>query len=185
MIPVKYRGISGEGAIASYNYSDLASGVGYAVYYLLITNDNTGQIRKLVQTSDVGTEAPLGENSTSYVSYDITFETPRIIEGTAFLSGEVDHGGTNSTITASLYYVDGTTAAETTIGTEAVTSSKTADVGYSLAFNVSLKHFKIGDKLRLKVKSGDASMHISADPSGNFPAGILPSKLAIPFKIDI
>ena len=172
-------------AVASYDWTDIAEGTGIVTFYLIEVRDNTGDIFKLIPSQIEGSEQGAnGWSSTSYVSFDTTpFNAPRVMKGWAFFSGEVNHTGTNGTITATLYHYDGTT--ETAIGTEATSSSKTGDWNFCLAFNVSRKHFKKGDMIRLKVKTSAAAIYLNLDPSKTTGVGTQPPRLSVPFEINV
>jgi hypothetical protein len=173
-------------SIASYNYTDIAEGTGSVSFYLLGFQDSSGDINTLSQVAVEGKESSDGWSSTSYVNFDCSpFNHPRVIKGRAYFSGEANHKGTNGTITATLCHYDGTT--ETTIGTEATTTTISGDWNFCLGFNVSRTHFKKGDILRIKIKMSTSNLYLNLDASGTAEGagGVNPCRVTVPFEIDL
>lgn len=184
VVPINFP-IPMEKAIASYNYTDIDSGSGYVTYYLMRVNTSGSDKYLLTPTSSSAGALDSNGNSfqaTTYVNFDITFNIPRVVKGAAYLSGEVYHPSDDGKIIASLYHYDGST--ETEIGEETTSVTITEDQPYCIAFDVSETKFKKGDTLRLKLKVSASQIRLSVDPSGTV-YGILPSRLVVPFKIDL
>lgn len=169
--------------VASYDYTDIADGTGYAIYYLLDSKDASGSAYYLVPTNSISSAANSanGWSGTNYIDLDVTFNRPQTIKGMVHFSGEVNHTGTDGTVTAVLQKISG--GSTSTLGAELATFTKTADLGFCISWDVSQTHFKSGDTLRLRVKTSSVNLYISLDPSGTTPSGITPAKLAIPFKL--
>lgn len=170
-------------SIASYNYTDIASGLGYSTFYLSYTIEaNTGKLI-LTESKDPGEFINLGWGSATYTAFDLSpFNLPKTVKGKVYFTGMVDYNGATN-IQAKLAHYDGTT--ETIIGVETTSTTVNVDQLFNLSFDVSEKLFAAGDILRLYVKSTNANSKISVDPSGTYPAGITPSKITVPFKIDV
>lgn len=174
-------------AIASFDWQDIASGTGYETFFLLKAKDDSADVYSLVPSSSILGVSP-DENGyaieATYRNFDTnTFTLPQTIKGIAYFTGQFNFLAADGDIVASLYHYDGTT--ETLIGTEATTAIVAADIPFCLAFDITLQRFKRGDLLRLKVKYSDSGIHISIDPTGTIPAGITPSRLVVPFRIDL
>ena len=186
ILPQQFQAQSNS--IASYNYTDIAEGVGYSVYYLIAGDSSAGDNQTILTPSSTssGTYDHVTEGgfaSTTYKDFDIEFKLPKTMSGTAYFSGQVkeEGGGGAGTVTAKLYHYDGAT--ETLIGAEAQSQSHTGTNNFCIIFDVAQTRFKRGDILRLKVKTSAGWIIISVDPSGVSPS-ITPSKLAVPFKLE-
>ncbi len=171
--------------IASYNYTDIAEGTGYSVYYLIGGEDDSGDIYLLTPSSSTPGKGP-GFSEATYQNFDITFNLPKTIEGYSYFSGQYNFtgdagAGDSIKVVATLYHYDGTT--ETTIGTEVTPAAQSSNKTFCLVFDVSQTRFKKGETLRLKVKLPDSNGTISTDPSGTSPTTIS-SRLSIPFKLE-
>lgn len=183
-IPQQYSGQSDT--IASYSYTDIAEGTGYSMFYLCGALDSSGATYFLTGNSGLTyamrTIGTGGFSETTYKNFDVTFNLPRTIKGKLYLSGQIDIGGTDGAVTARPYHYDGST--ETALGAEVTTgTTSSSDDLYCIEWDVSKKRFKKGEILRLKVKTSDAGVSISIDPTGTNPSGILPSRINVPFTL--
>lgn len=173
-------------AIASYNYTDIAEGTGVSVFYLCSVSTSSGLDYVLTQNTMPGV-ATTGTASTSYIDFDLTpFNAARTIKGVAYVAGEgvCGAGAQDFQVIAKIVHYDGTT--ETVIGAE--TNSETIRSGelYNIPFSLTEKRFKRGDILRVKLKidTSTNSPGISTDPLEVAPAGIICSRVYIPFRLD-
>jgi hypothetical protein len=210
-LPINFP-LPSEGSIASYNYKDLASGLGYVSFYGATFLDSTetvvySLIDNVIQSYQEKTTPGINTNTT--YDLDATFNYPCVLNGKCYIVIPMlnNNSGGNAfvvTINASLYKYDGS---ETQIGgtiTKALTVNSNPSatiwdylVGY---FETGGKiNFKRGDRVRLKINvvnggnlySGDNG-GFASDPanlnnhSGSGNSGWLHSilKLDLPFVIN-
>jgi hypothetical protein len=84
-IPRNFR-VSQEKFIATFDFTDVASGTGYEVYYPMVYEDDINVLSPNVLFSQVVTQEALNVTSTTEtvqldVDYDILFNLPRVIKG--------------------------------------------------------------------------------------------------------
>ena len=185
-------------SIASYDSTELASGLGFSKFWLLGQKDNAAEQTSLVDSNATRgfpgeTRAASGANVFNFDSSP--FNIPRTIKGVAYLNiGYHAVGGVSGSITAKLQKWNGTS------GTD-ITAEKviTVAVGVELllAFNMPCTQTLIpaGEQLRLVVTvvaSGNF-IYIGSDPANDDATFITPStsrtmtasNINIPFKIDL
>ena len=200
MIPRKYRGI-GEGSIASYDYTDLASGLGFKTYYATNYEDGAGGTTRALTESLLYSVNIEGSFTTTTFSYDLTpFNIPRTVKGTAIIRYSTHWSGTSSQTkyeTFTLKKVSG--AVITSIGTarsNTETSAGSAIIkNHVLYISLTETNFKKGDILRLELDPTNpepATIYIGEDPAnrdGTYitPSATYPTKfnVYIPFKLDL
>lgn len=197
--------VPAESAIASYDWTTLASGLGYVDFYPCCVQDTAGYkgilIEKAIKPS-VGTATPFdtygvfkcsNPNTSVVINCDTnTFKFPRIISGKAYLSFNAKEisGNNPETISGELFIVRG--GVETSICTS-ITSTDippTTEKAYCFEFNITQTSFAIGDILRLKLTltTGSTALAIimGANPMNETGAlNYTKSTLSIPFKIDL
>ena len=103
-VPRTYRK-SREMAIASYNYTDIASGEGISTFKLSVGEDNSWK-EYLLLTNSLITAISTGKLSTNSVRYEFRtndFNLPRQVQGNAFFSGYVDNTASGYIIKTTLY----------------------------------------------------------------------------------
>lgn len=197
----------------NYDWQDLTQGLGYRTYYGACTKLSGGKTYFLAQRGSVesqsrdNTEANGGlytvndgAGSELDLDFDIAFGFPaKVGGGKAYINLTIrisvdDH----STITGTVYHVDGTTSAETSLGT-AATYNFTADnattwIRVLLVMDLTEKQFKEGDKLRVSITSSstDFDLYIFHDPSTaltftDLSARTIGTDLVadIPFKVEM
>ena len=204
MIPKKY-GIGGEAAVATYDYTDLADGVGFVIYqgynsglsgnalgYHLGTTE--------IQSREVETDMIMGETLTFDSS---TFNLPRSMKGTAMVRFTSYWTGTAASFynaNVKIQKVDAN-AVVTTIGSASsltISGFAVDTIDNNTIYMDVDEHFKKGDTLRLWFQdsrtAGSASLaNDPANRAGRFVSGsavgtaINPTKLEvhIPYKIDL
>ena len=167
-IPAVYRK-TGEGAIASYNFTDLVTKTGYLTLYAVAGIDGVISLTPVViesstlyyKTTDDSDDGAVAEKE---LDIDIEFKVPQSIKGKAIvaLSYFADNGNgvatTDCFTKVRVYHYDGST--ETEIGTQQTTRTITAASGSAVKtytretviFDIAKTHFKIGDKLRLNIE---------------------------------
>lgn len=183
-LPINFN-IPSEGAIASYSWTDVASGLGYVTLYLTSHEVDHVTAFSLIDATIAGKRYGSGWYSTTYQAFDSSgFNTPRTVKGKMYFSGQMCNTAVNAPIYAKVYHV---TAAgvETEIGAENYTDSNlTAGYPFCLCWNIAETDFKIGEYIRIYVKTSNLH-YISTDPSGTVPAGFYPSRVLIPFKLNL
>jgi hypothetical protein len=190
---------SGEGAIASYDWTDTASGQGFISFYGFGTGNRGASAYNLgskilpsypnqipITGSTYGTEA----NWFSFIG--TTFKSPQILEGIGYLRcrwtfGASYAGTQTGYLTFTIYHVRG--AVETQIGiaeTENQSSSGAVTRVENLKVSFTKTNFAIGDYIKIKVgrtssRPTDNYFIVYFDPldADNY------FLLNIPFKIDL
>lgn len=140
--------------LASYSGTDIATGIGQAIYYLVKDLADTYFLSAAAVASVDGTET--NESGAIERDFDVTLQVATIYEGDAIVELAIeDESGANQatpTFTATIYHYDGTT--ETSLGTANGADNILVDEGFvwSLKIPVTRKAFKAGDILRLKIQ---------------------------------
>lgn len=206
MIPNKYLN-TGEGAIASYDFNDIAEGTGVVMFYGFTSQDNSAVAYHLGTAPVYGATIATQRSTmgTTTMNFDLTpFNMPRVIKGTAIFSCGV--GGENNIIihiTAKVQKWDGTTATDcsSTITTGSFTSvtppSSTAATMLLVKIPLTETHFKKGEILRLVVglvTENGGEGEIGHDPmdrpsewinADDDPENRTEMRFFCPFKIDL
>lgn len=196
------------GAIATYNFFDIQEGTAITTFYpskvatgpsayAYIATTNT----EVYSETDGFTDAN-GMN----IDIDITFNLPKILKGVMYMNIPVNVKATSGTedvaITGTIIHYDGST--ETTIGAatttpDTSTSTSNASKMRIIKWNLTEKHFRAGETLRITLTgvvdgTGSGSGNIGHSPVGTQNAGsgtlfesLGTSRLTlfVPFKLDI
>lgn len=176
--------------LVNYNWADVQSGVGYRVYYLIESEDDTGTDYHLTTQTDYSNSVSVTVNASTFdEDFDLTmFALPQELEGTALISLPIKVGsGTSPEITVELYKWDG--SSETIIGS-AVVFDTAADTAKMLYFNYDIPytHFSVGDVLRLRLKivqSSAVTAYVGIDPANRTDSNLsitTTSKISIPYR---
>ena len=196
-MPAIYRK-QGEGALASYDYLDYASGVGYKKYYLCGADTSAGDIYFLTNLPIASDTYVMSTVGTCDIDFDLNFVNPAIIGGECWINYTMITGGpgTNGIFQFNIYHVRA--GAETLLGT--ITDGTTTGTNTNrkcVKFTISKKAIAIGDILRVNVivtrTLGAAGPTWYYDPSSRqtftetSTGSTLPSDCVIymPFKIDL
>lgn len=156
-----------ESAIASYNFTEVATATGYITYLPLQTSDTYLLQSNTIYSDLVLTYAETGNTSATKVidiDFDLVFNLPRVLKGIGFVSVPIvlyarDTGKTNSAyIIAKLRKWDGTT--ETDIITNqsdtfssASTSTNQQDTArFTIDLDIPKTLIKKGETLRLTIE---------------------------------
>lgn len=176
ILPVNFP-IPGENIIVTYSYTDIAEGTGIHVFYMAIVKTSATTIYKLVGSTLEGTSS-FNDTTAGGIDFDVSFNTPKTIKGTAYLTGKATISSGTHQVDATIIHYDGST--ETVIG--ANTNSHTLANGdvFSIPFTIAETHFKSGDTLRLAIRVTNSSLSISANPTDSYP-----TKLYIPFELNL
>lgn len=212
VVPVVFRK-SSEAAIASFSFTDLVTKTGYLTFHVAKATDDAVFLTPVaIESAEVNVstfDTTIGGSSLrAELDVDIEFNQPQTIKGKAFVAASYFANGGNGVGSAStflkvrLFHFDGTT--ETEIGTQQTTDTvtrNTAGVSYLrdlVVFDVSQKHFKIGEKFRLNIElwgsvGTNCSVGLYHDPKNRDVTGAtkfgeaLPTdlKCVVPFKIEL
>lgn len=201
---------SSEGAVASYNWTDIVQQIGYINFYLFSSQNNTtytyGITGQVFRSKEITTTLSVGGTSATSTSrnYDSQpFKAPQTIEIGSILvefSAEYSIGVSGRTCHFSAEVIRLRGAVETSLGTARTPSytSNNVKTHYVMSIPQTVKtNFKIGDILRIKVSANMTVATGTASPSNTFTFGTDPTdrdgttelpnqfKVALPFKIDI
>jgi|TARA_Y100000296_G_C5155480_1_gene248803 hypothetical protein len=175
-----------ERNLANYNYVDIANGLGYSTFYGLFTAV-AGTYALIGNPLVCGGSVLPADRRLNAENRDFetsTFNLPRVVKGTAYISGEAVSDGTG-TITTIVKHWDGNT--ETTIGGPSSTPNfKNGTNGVFIAIPLAETVFKKGDLIRVSMSVGDCGDGVHGfyiDPVSAH--GLEPFKVLIPFKIDL
>lgn len=165
-------------AIASYNYTDIATGTGFVTYYCAITTDSTGQDEILTPQVVFSDEtnstwvSPTGNGGDPFVKvgdldFDLsTFNLPQTLKGTAVINGSFavnTDGSVSCYIIFKIRHWDGTT--ETDIGsvqTETIDKNSPSFQTFLVEVSLTEKHFKKGETLRVTAEVWEQNIHNAA-----------------------
>ena len=186
--------------IASYDWQDIISGLGYEEFFLSFSSDSAGDNFGLITSSLYSSvlETTRAGAGTTEQNFDTsTFNAPRTVKGTAYLQVPVrgvDASGIQ--IIAQIIVVDAA-ATETTISSEIDDTVTFSAAGGTLANQIILLKIpltetlvKIGEKIRVELQNVTTNASVSgyAHDPGNRTSSLYDittvSKLALPFKLD-
>ena len=211
-VPVKFRK-SGEQSVASFSFQEFTEGNG-TIIYNGITHDEEGTqtyslLTPVTPSFSLATSAAASGGSATKVvdvDFDITFNQPAILIGTAraiftfFLSTSTGTGGNPTFFIVKLRKDSGGESEIISAQTNTVNHANSTNKGYQqiMEMTVPRTHFKKGDILRVTVegwseKNGTrtATIGFAHDPldadSGSIPDNSKTKqfKIYIPFDIDL
>ena len=190
-----------ETAIASYDFTDIESGLGFVDFFAAKTDLAAGAEEILtddatVYSGDISTNRTTA-GTTSFTFDSSVFNLPKTVKGTAIFSCGI--GGVNTAnitaVTAKLQKYDGTSATDlsSVITSSGFTASGTDDKMMLLQLPLTETRIKKGEQLRLLVTfvlNNNISADIGHDPRGRSDGSIGTNAVTtmvikIPFKIDI
>lgn len=166
--------------ITSYDYFDIAEGVGYVVYYgaaisetelITVTNTNLYSALTHIETS-VSQVGDVTYSLGMTKDFDITFNQPRNVKGRMYANVPVAIGsnadaGTIFKVDAVFIHFDGST--ETTLGTGSSVDLQNESAGgqdeifVCMHNQTTIKHFKAGETLRIRL-----NIYHAGGTAGNF-----------------
>lgn len=190
---------SGEGSISSYDYTDIANGLGYNNFYPGGTVDSVGTDYMLfpITIESAAKECAAAGTLTEFNFDTSAFNLQRVVKGTAFLSMNFIQNSTaaGSDVDVNLYKVDAAGTTETAISSlvEFSGAASTANQYFLLDLPLTQTMIKKGEKLRLSIAvkplNPVVTSYFGSDPtdaaSANMAAGTTLTKLAVPFRIDL
>jgi hypothetical protein len=203
-IPTKYAAPQ-EQAVASYSFYDLTTKVGYKTFYGAKFKENATDKFYLVTDRIDPTEFATNSNNNTAleINYDLGFNVPLIMKGTAFFTctfRQTGSGGTTATITA--YHVN-EAGTETQLGDSVDEIFATGTTPYNnyfihgAAVVIPNRKFKAGEKFRLSVSTtaggAGSSVNHQHDPNNITAVGdigvadypITALTAVLPFRIDL
>jgi len=187
VVPVNFP-VPGESSIASYNYTDIANGLGYSSYYPNGIWDGSAVVY-LLMSQTLHSQAGVRDfASTNSQDLDLSpFNTPKTLMGTAYFQFSAKTSSGASVITATIKKVSG--ASVTSISSAIASSSiSTSEAWKILKIPLTKTNFKIGDILRLTLAADAGTVHcyVGVDPT-NTASTITntQSVLSIPSRISL
>jgi hypothetical protein len=198
-VPINF-GVPTEGAIASYDWTDIAEGTGSIIFDGLACTATGGVTRHATKnfalSSNPGSHtrgSSFGGGATDTLDFRLSpFNTPRVIGGNFFTTYThylYTGGGANASIDVTIKIIKLSGAVETEMGTvtaatRSIAASVTVQEGRILNGTIAQTNFKIGDILIIRatvVTSGGGGgweVRFYHDPADLY------FKTSIPFKID-
>lgn len=174
-------------SITTFDFTDIASGLGFEKYWLTGSEDSVGIkhfISSLNLTSSPSAVASSANNSTTTVNFDTSvFNLPRTVKGTVYYQIIAGSGSSSNTDTVSgqiaIVHAD---LSVTTISSEVVSEDidGTFPTTYLIEIPLTQTTIKKGEKLRLITKiteDGGTTLNLGHTGSSSF--------LLIPFRIDL
>lgn len=198
-IPQVYE-VGAEAGVASYDYTDIASGVGYSKFYLMVSDDDSGRQYSLQPSTFYSflVETKKTNNSVTLTFDSSPFNLPRTIRGTAYLNIGIQMEAPAGDITATFQKWDGSNA--TNIATPVVDSGRNTADAIVFCFEMPCTQTIItkGEQLRLVLTldtAGTSGEYIAVghDPLNRDGATLKPasedtitsSNINVPFRIDL
>ncbi len=185
-IPTAYPPVQ-ESAIATFDFTDIASGLGFETFWLVGSNDSVGIkhfLSPLSLTSETSAVDSRANNETTTVNFDTSvFNLPRTAKGTVYYQISAGTSSSTGTDTVSgqmaIVHAD---LSVTTISSEVVSNdiNGTAFTDYLIEIPLTQRRIKRGEKLRLITKiveSSGTTLILSHTGSSSF--------ILMPFRIDL
>ena len=200
VVPRVYRS-SGEGALANYDWNDIANGLGYVVFYGYKTADGTYLLSNNQVYSDKIGETDLFAGVNPAIGH--TFETsifnlPKILEGTAIINVPFGTDTRDTFCSGAIFHWDGTSNIKLGSGGDPnsdITANERSVQNIPIDLPKTL--IKKGDKIKVKIDvwnknpSGNDVTYLGHDPKNRtyVIAGddmtTTDLQVHLPFKIDI
>lgn len=199
VLPINFP-LPSESSIATYNYSDIASGVGYAEFFGFMENGGDYMLTDNSSFYSNASVTLIGAGATFNQNFDTNvFDSPRLLKGFIIANIPIIRGAGNSAktdITLTAYHVDASSTA--TQLAQATGESVTTAAAYTLdnfmqcfIFPAINQQFKKGDTLRINVNImvGNNTFYVGHDPVNRTSVlgASLPTKMSflVPFRIDL
>ena len=203
-VPIQYR--KSPANILSYNYEDVASGLGVSTFYLFNTTNSTATTYHLtdqvIYSADIAQK--ITASTTSDTDYDLTtFNHPRTTEGTGIIQlsvgAQTTAGVTSFYVVLTLRKVSGgveTDLVSVTSPTLTTAANPTSSaLNFCMEMTIPKTLFKIGDTLRLNVAgttNAGGVGYIGIDPKSRSKGightvtmTITDSNIQVPFKLEV
>jgi len=195
-VPINYR--TGGSILASYDWENLVTGIGYRRFYGCSAQLVGGNEIFLTNESTINAKPNRQQQGSPYV-FDVAFGRPAYIEGTAYvnLSTQWALTFTNSMqYIVTIYHVD-VSGTATSLGTATTPIKSYGTYRHCLILTLTGQHFGIGETLRMEVvenrTAGSGWQWLYMDPSSrasitdqddNTVSGTDLS-FDVPFRVDI
>lgn len=186
--------IPSESAISSYSYSDISEGTGTVRYIVTrIQTDNSAANDDYILTTQSGVVSSevAGEPKTVLAAskefnFDVTFNTPKIVNGNIYGMIPFEVGATATTPSIRILKWNGSTETELVASTTFQATGTAGNYVVPFILPISNKKFKSGETLRVEmIVTSNTDAYLQHDPSGSIsgsPTGGILS-FFIPFKI--
>lgn len=170
-------------AVASYSFQNIIDGSGIVVFYVTGQADNSTTTWRLLTdilpTRGVAANRVM-DGGVTYTPETNAFNTPRIANGDATISMELEKTGANFSFTATIAKVD-KNAVVTNISSTITSDTASVDAhAFNLKVPLTKTQFGKGDKIRVTLVMSGAGSKVWADPVGT---NGLPAKVLIPFDV--
>lgn len=170
--------IPSESAVASYSWTDVASGTGMVRFYIVFTG---GTSFVLVEKPYVGAQLN-ARYMMGTTTVDLTpFNTPRIVGGYAVATcGNVQTSSGNGTLSVQFFkYTAG--GVETSISSNITSPATSSGNAHIVQVPITNTNFARGDLLRVKVGAGGTNAQAWCDPVTAGKEFVID----VPFRIDL
>jgi hypothetical protein len=204
-LPINFD-IPQESAVASYNWTELASGLGYVTFYGAMSA--TGGTSPTVVYNLLSNPLPsnphlrtldgiyaLQHSATAYTVDTNVFNTPRLLQGTAYVSATlgIENNTASITMTVKLQHVRGAVVTDISSSLTSMTFTTSSDTtlrrNVIIPLDLTTTNIKKGDIIRLLVTNTGSAGGARTTRIGFCPvstdANYQPFKLSLPFKIEI
>lgn len=178
-----------DNAVSSYDWKDITQATGYINFYPMRVNIHASDTYILtcnsgITSGNTGLVSWAGNVGTDK-DFDITFQKPSLIRGTALFSYYLDPAGApnGGSVTINIYHVS-TGAVETLLATCTASTIGDDNAWYCVSMPLTTKKFAIGEKLRLNFIAGAGASAGTITLTVN-PTSAYASVLMMPFRIDI
>ena len=172
---------SGEGSVASYSWSDIASGIGYVDFYALAKGGVDGSMILVTKPVDNGAAYVTFTAAEEQTMTASAFSTPRTVGGVGYCSlACYNTGSTAVGWTLTIQKESG--GVTTDISAATATDNTAASTGEFVLYTpitITETNFKIGDILKIKIVAGGNLRLHALGTGGKYVY------FAIPFKIDL
>jgi len=197
-VPVVYSK-SQEGAIASYNYTDIAEGTGVVVFQGFQTQISGANALHIADTN-IYSAGNSDSSGTSWTFNTSAFNAPRTMKGTAYVRYSTNYTGASSEICdqkVSINHVDADNNVTELASAELprITSAGSGILNNFVApLTIPKTNFKKGESIRIIVTAvvSGGTTYIGHDPANRngalvTPAATYPTKFEayIPFDLDL
>lgn len=186
-LPISFA-IPGEGAIASYDWFDFATGAGYKQFYCVGGYNSVAKqyfLNTTAMESDTLNSAVQIAATTADLDFDLTFQRPIVLAaGSVYFRAACTTSSATCYITVNVYHVT-SGGTETSLGqgiTTTMDASSTEEV-LVVKFDITKKAFAIGEKLRVNTiltsSASNSTMFYDAGTSGK------EMHIQIPFEVQL
>lgn len=165
-LPIVFRN-QGERTSFNFDFFDYISGAGYKNFYAFssaVLGGNVLALSPIILDGSLNNLANSGTSNPETLNFDITFNNPAIIEGTAFISYSLTGTGGAQTPVFKIQHVRG--AVVTDLGTGSAHSTGTGTQRETIPITLTRKRFLKNDKIRLNIVIGNTgTFNLYYDPT--------------------